>query len=79
MKKYNLEYGKNYYDKDFIISNSVRFIATFLTPTFNHEKIIKDKNIFELETFLASHGIVRTIKSTYDLSIIKSMLPKLYN
>lgn len=77
MKKFNFLYDKYYYSTDFIRDNQTRFVATFLTNSWNHKGVEKKNEDYIVQTFFASHGIYRTLISNYNIMFIKKMLPKI--
>jgi len=78
MNELNLNYHHIFKANELVSDSKTRFIACFLTKWRNHMPIIKEGNIFKVETFFSSHGVTRILKSSYDLEVIRELKPTMY-
>lgn len=77
LQKYNLQYNQYLTSNDLINDKEVRFIATGLTAGGSLKPIKYHHGTYYLNTFFASHGILRNMQVTYSIDQIKKLRPEI--
>lgn len=77
LRKYNLVNYQYLSSSDLISDREVRFVATGLTAGGSLKPIKYQHGLYHLNTFFASHGILRNMQVKYSVEQIKKLRPEI--
>lgn len=77
MSKHQLDFDKVLNDTDLIIDPTTKFFASGITAGGSLKPVDYIDGKFHISTFMSSHGIVRNIRTIYDVEQINSLKPEI--